>query len=353
VFGSREPAHKLIQPLESSAGVEAIELARLCSLVLDPWQQDFLTAAMGRDAAGRWVADEAALVVPRQNGRSEVLLARLLWGLLLGGERTGLFTAHEHKTATESFLRLKSLVEHPDFVAKYGEVTRLQSSYGREQIEFSNGARALFIARSRKSGRGFSPDFIVLDEAFELSDLSMAALKPSLAARRSPQLWFSSSAPHETSSVLRRICLKGRAGEQDRLVFFEWCASDVVASDAVEGWLASNPAVGYRIRLDTIASELTSGAMDEESFRRERLGVWNEEVFTSVFDRAQWERLYRPDARTSGVAAIAVDVNPDRSRACIAAAVKLALPCWSKYSGRTGVWIGWWRRCLPWFGLTV
>ena len=61
--------------------------------------------------------------------------------------------------------------------------------------------------------------------------------------------------------------------------------------------------------------------MDEESFRRERR---NEEVFTSVFDRAQWERLYRPDARTSGVAAVAVDVNPDRSRACIAAAAKVS-----------------------------
>lgn len=235
VFGSREPAHRLIQPSESSAGVEAIELARLCGLELDPWQADFLMAAMGRDAAGRWVADEAALIVPRQNGKSEVLLARLLWGLLLGGEKTGLFTAHEHKTATESFLRLKSLVEHPDFVAKYGEVSRLQSSYGREQIEFGNGARALFIARSRKNGRGFSPDFIVLDEAFELNDLSMAALKPGLAARKSPQLWFSSSAPHDTSSVLRRICLKGRAGEQERLVYFEWAAPDEVASGRFGG----------------------------------------------------------------------------------------------------------------------
>ena len=92
-------------------------------------------------------------VVPRQNGN------RALWGALCGGERLILFTAHEFKTCREAFLTLKSWCDHPA-MDEHGP--KVSVSHGKKGVEFANGARILFIARSRTSGRGFSPDLIIL-----------------------------------------------------------------------------------------------------------------------------------------------------------------------------------------------
>jgi hypothetical protein len=162
-------------------------------------------------------------------------------------------------------------------------------SHGKEGITFAGGSRLLFIARSRTSGRGFSPDTVFLDEAFELDDLALAALKPSLAAAKAPQLWYASSAPHETSTVLRRLAIKGRAGEAERLTYLEWCAPDGLGPGDIKAWQAANPALGSRIELSFVASELDS--LQPEDFDRERLGRWQEESTGGPIDRATWDAL--------------------------------------------------------------
>lgn len=316
VFGVRFPKFRSVPAYVSSAGPEAIELVAEAGLVLDLWQRDFLTAAMGRDSEGRWTADEACLVVPRQNGKSEAVLARALWGPVLGGEGLVLWSAHEFKTARESFLRLKALVETPAF-ERFAPVVSV--SHGKEGITFGNGNRILFIARTRTSGRGFSPDLVILDEAFELDDLALAALKPALSAARQPAMWYASSAPHETSPVLRRVALRGRSGEASRLAYFEWTADDDAASSDVSGWLAANPGIGHRLTLEFTASELE--ALSDEDFRRERLGIWQVDMFESVFDARLWASLANlAPPEPSGVKTLAIDVAPDRRRSCIAAA---------------------------------
>jgi hypothetical protein len=81
-------------------------------------------------------------------------------------------------------------------------------------------------------------------------------LKPSLSAARQPQIWLLSSAPHPDSDVLRRYCLRGRAGEDKDLAYFEWSAPLDAAPDSFEAWAQSNPALGRRIAVETVASEL-------------------------------------------------------------------------------------------------
>jgi hypothetical protein len=284
-------------------------------LKLDPWQQDVLRDAMGRDRAGEWVADEVVTVVPRQNGKTVLLLARALWGVLLGGERLVVFSAHQFKTARESFLTLKSWCE-TDVLQAYDPVVRLQA--GSEMVEFPGLGRIQFIARSRTSGRGFSPDCAILDEAFELDDLALDAIKPSLSAAKAPQMWFASSAPHPTSTVLRRLCLRGRGDDGDRLVYHEWCAPLDCELDDPRAWAAANPALGSRLTERFTRSELQ--ALDPEGFGRERLGHWEEEEVGAIFPLGLWTSLADPMATATGAKAIAIDVSPDRRRAVIAAA---------------------------------
>jgi Phage Terminase len=316
--GRRRPAYRHAPSRAGSAGPEAVALLEEIGIELDPWQSDVLRDAMGRDGAGNWVADEVVEVVPRQNGKTVVLLARALWDALLGDERLVVCSAHQFKTARESFLALKSWCETPALAA-YEPVIR--TGAGNESVEFPGRGRIQFIARSRTSGRGFSPDCAILDEAFELDDLALDAVKPSLAAAKAPQMWFASSAPHPTSSVLRRLCLRGRAGEGERLVYHEWCADADCQLDDPRAWAQANPALGRRLTVAYTRSELD--ALDSEGFARERLGRWNEDEALSIFPAGLWASLADPNSRASGDKAIAVDVSPDRRRSVIAAAGEL------------------------------
>jgi phage terminase large subunit-like protein len=281
-LGRREPTYRLVPPNDGSRGPEAIQLAASAGLELDLWQQDVLIDGMAT-LGEEWAADENGLVVPRQNGKTVPYVVRALWGPTLGGERLVLFTSHQFKTCREAFLLGKSLCETPAFRRFTPKVS---VSHGKEGIEFANGNRLLFIARSRTSGRGFSPDCVILDEAFELDDMALAALKPSLAAAKAPQLWYASSAPHETSTVLRRLAIKGRTGEAHRLTYLEWSAPDGVAPDDVESWASSNPGFGHRIEPGFIASELDS--LDTRDFERERLGRWDAEVGAEWISADAW-----------------------------------------------------------------
>jgi hypothetical protein len=90
----------------TSAGREAVDLARSVGLWLDPWQAHVLEHSLGERADGKWAAFEVGLVVGRQNGKGAVLEARELAGFFLFGEQLILHSAHEFKTAQEAFRRV-------------------------------------------------------------------------------------------------------------------------------------------------------------------------------------------------------------------------------------------------------
>lgn len=333
--GRREPAYKLIPPAhDRSAGREVIELLKRIDVLLDDWQEDVLLAFMGRDRAGRWVVDETGLLVPRQNGKTVIFLGRALWGVVPRGRdveltrgfedrrpESNLFSAHQYKTAIESFQTLVTWCEHPLIAALGPKVT---TGRGSESVHFTqagkNRGKTQLLARSQVSGRGFSPDWIGVDEAFAIDDLAMAALKPAMAAREAPQMWFGSSAPMDGSTVLRRLALAGRSGEQEGLCYLEWCAPSDADPGDPHAWAAANPALGRRLTERFTISERR--ILSPEDFARERLGLWVAEAVVSVFGPGSWQACTDEAAAPplGAATAIAIDVAPDRSRTSIGAA---------------------------------
>jgi phage terminase large subunit-like protein len=283
-------------------------------LTLDEWQQDALGALLGR-SKGRWSASEGALVVARQNGKSEVGIAGALYIATSGPKKLVIYSSHEVATNNEVFQRMRDIVEMPAFE---GFEPKIYTANGRESIRFNNGSRIRFLARSKHQGRGFSADLIVIDEAFVLSDTSWSSLKPSLSASKDGLVWLLSSAPHPDSVVLRRYCLRGRAGEDKGLCYLEWCAPLDAAPDSFESWSRSNPALG-RISLETVAVELKG--LNPEDFGRERLGWWDVAAAAGIFDLGAWAALAVTDPPAiTGPRSLGVDINPARTNACIAAA---------------------------------
>lgn len=306
--GAQRPRVSSVPAAVSSAGLEAADLAASAGLVLDDWQRFALEAMLGERADGKWAAFETALIVARQNGKGSILEARELAGLFLFGEQLILHSAHEFKTAQEAFRRVLSLVDNTDDLRK--RVQRIRTSHGEEGIELIGGARLRFVARSTGSGRGFSADCVILDEAYRLPAETVGALLPTLSSRANPQLIYASSAGHTDSEVLRSVRDRGVKGDDPGLCYLEWSADPSLDPEDVTGWSQANPALNIRIDADHVRREFN--AMPEAEFARERLGIWDEPLGSdSALSVEQWALCFDSTSKAADPVAFAVDVSPD------------------------------------------
>ena len=318
----QEPRFQSFPSVSASAADEAIELAADAGLFLDGWQQHVLRRGLGvREGDQKWAAFEVAVVVPRQNGKGSIIEARELAGLFLFNEQLILHSAHEFKTAYEGFRRIVNLVESSSDLTR--KVKIIRTGAGDQSIELKSGARLRFVSRSRASGRGFSGDVVFLDEAYHLSDDMVAAMLPTMSARPNPQLWYTSSAPVPTdeSTVLRRLCKRGREGMSPRLAYFEWSAENDARLDDLDSWAAANPALNIRIVPEFVEAELE--AMDPDAFARERLGIWSEDDLNArIIPAEMWTACLDGESRPAGPLCFALDVAPDRSSSTIVMAAE-------------------------------
>ena len=318
LLGSRRPRIlSLPSTASSSSGDECADLAAEAGLFLDPWQRDVLVGAMGERPDGKWAARDVGLVVPRQNGKNAILEARELAGLFLLNEETIIHTAHQYKTAHEAFLRIRSLIDNHDSFRK--RVKSVLASPGKAEIIMLSGQRLMFVARGvNGSVRGFSPDFVILDEAYRLPSDVLSAIKPAISVRPNPQVWHTSSAGFVDSEVLARLRARGVSGASRTLAYFEWSAPDGTAVTDRAGWAQANPGYGIRLFDEAIESELES--MDEPSFARERLGIWEDTENLSGISSVLWSGLAAPGETQQAGAHFGLATAPDRSWTALAAA---------------------------------
>lgn len=325
------PRVRSVPEFSFSSGPEAIELAASVGLNLDQWQKNDVTDILGEAPDGKWAAFESGLLVPRQNGKGSELEVVELADLYLFGAQLVIHTAHEFKTAQEAFRRVLFLVENNDWLRK--KVARVRTSHGEEGIELLSGQRLRFLARSGGSGRGFTCDRLIYDEAYELSEETVAASLPTMAAVRNPSVIYASSAALAKSSVLRGVMRRGRREPVEKngpqpdpdpqLCYIEYSADPKADLDDQEQWRLANPATeSGRIKIEFIAKE--RAAMSEIAFARERLGILDESQGGSVIDIETWEKRGDPLSSPLDPVAFAIDVNPDSSFASIAVAGRRA-----------------------------
>lgn len=330
VVGSQAPRIHVVPPYVSSAGEEALEVAEVAGLYLDPWEKLVISDALGETPAGRWAAYRVGLVAPRQNGKGSILEARELAGLFAFGERLIVHSAHEQATASEHFNRLLALMEGvPEFDQRILKVVR---GKGSEAIKLRDGFRIFFKTRTGGGGRGFTGNLVVFDEAMILAAAFMAALVPTMAAvsiTGDPQLWFAGSAvdqlktPHGVEFA--RVRADALAGKE-RLAYFDWSApgddpAGVPAEvlDDPDVWAMANPGLGIRISAQYIADE--RNALGSREFAVERLGIGDwpspDELSGRLFMPGVWVALTDASSSALDPVCFAVDVSPDRSSAAI------------------------------------
>jgi hypothetical protein len=320
VTGVQVPRVSSIPPgarLLPTAGDDAVDLAAIAGLHLMPWQALVLRDALREAPGGRWAAFEVGLVVPRQNGKGSILEALELAALFLPDPGSPppliLHSAHEFKTSAEHFRRVRDLVESSDMLRK--QVRIIRTAAGAEAIELHSGARLRFVTRTGGSGRGFSADLVVIDEAYNLTAEQMAAVLPTLSARPNPQVWYTSSAGMAASEQLARIRARGIRGGDPSLAYFEWSASDDSYLDDRVAWAQANPTLGYLIPESFVVTE--RAALPDEQFGRERLGLWaGSPLKPRPVSNESWE-LTAHDVRPSGDPVFFITIAKDMSSATI------------------------------------
>lgn len=318
---------------------------------LDPWQRHDLGLWLAVDLSGNWSASEVGELVARQNGKGEILLAYDLLHLFVirrrdNRNKTVVHTSHEVKTNLEALGKLESVVRaNPSLMARVSQIYTGNNEQGirlKPRAGQRRGDRIKFIARSKNSGRGFTADVIVYDEAQELGQASYRALTYTLTTTKNRQEVFTGTVPEEgvnDSEIFEGVRDRGRAGRKRfaRTLWIEYSppgaehhkkALRIDLSDEAN-WEAANPAIDIRVYRESIAEELERDTSpNKEGFARERLSIWPnrppvEAARLSDLDIGKWiagaqdHELERP-------AVIAVALGPGGGFGTVAVACRLA-----------------------------
>jgi len=296
---------------------DVADLSARVGVVLDEWQELVLQAAMGERQNATWAAKRVGLSVPRQNGKSQLLVARVLAGALLFGEKKIVVSAHQQDTARESFTKLLEIIEADGNAALRSRIkpNGIMQALNREAVKFTNGAVVQFKARSGPGGRGFSSDCLMLDEAQILSQRAWVSINSTMSAMPNPQVWLMGTppTPEDDGEVFANVRRSAMAGTSSSVAWLEWAADPKDdPADELTRWSA-NPGWNIRINHEVVDGEFETYPPDR--FALDRLGIWASDlVEPAVIPADEWSALRAadPPAQDAAPDALAVDMSHDR-----------------------------------------
>lgn len=300
---------------------------------LDAWQELILEAAMGERTDRTWAAKRVGVSVPRQNGKSQLLVARALAGALLFGEKKIVVSAHQQDTARESFSKLMEIIEADGNTSlrdrldvKFGR-GGVMNALNREAVRFANGSTIQFKARSGAAGKGFSSDCLLLDEAQILGSRAWTSINSTMSAMRNPQVWLLGTPPQEeddcyTFDMVRRAALDGKS---TAAAWIEWSAdpkaADYDPASEYTRWQA-NPAWNTRINHEVVQGEFETYSPDR--FAQDRLGIWRDDslLIDRVIMPDEWAATAVQEPPATGIKSLGIKFSPDGSRVAVSGAIK-------------------------------
>jgi hypothetical protein len=328
LVGSQDPTFEWCPEYAISYGDEAVALYNAAAApmgqLLDDWQRAALRMAFAVDPRGVLVCFELAIILSRQNGKGEVLIALELAWLFLFNEPLIIHSAHLFTTAREHFLKMLVIIQtNPDLDRRIGKI---REGKGDEEIILKTGGRLKFMTRKGGAGLGFTGSKLVTDEAMHLDAVQMGVGLPTMATKRNAQVVYTGSAGGKDSTQLAEVRRRGL--DRDPAVgIMMWEAARPVYDERgqlVDGddpedprtWAKTNPTLGDpphgRISPGFVRHEArVLGGMRSETWWRQRLGVGDypvREAAWKVISKEVWEaRCDEASSMLAGGRALAVD----------------------------------------------
>ena len=305
-------------PTRANAWEDVADLSRSFGVTLDAWQELILQSAMGERSDGTWAAKQVGISAPRQNGKSQLIVARALAGALLFGEKKIIISAHGQDTARETFNKFLEMRDESPALDE--RIAGVMSAINREHIKFKNGAMIQFKARTVSGSRGFSSDCLLLDEAQILGMPAWVSINSTMSARPNPQIWLLGTppTPEDNGEVFTSIRQAAIGGRSHTLAWLEWAADPKADPALPETRASANPAWWTRINHEVVQGEFET--YPPERFALDRLGIWLDQVRRdAVFGLGNWEACAAPGRAPERVAAIGLAVSYDREMSTIGA----------------------------------
>lgn len=323
-----EVARELVIPpgIETSTFPRVYRRLRSVGISFDRWQEGLGLSALGCRADGKYAATVGGVSVsiPRQVGKT-FTVGFLLIGLALEFPNTRIvWTSHHNRTTTNTFRSMQSMVKRKKIASQLAP-NGIRTANGEQEIRFANGSIIMFGAREQGFGRGMDAlDFLVFDEAQILSIKALEDMIPAANQSRHPHgalVFFMGTPPRPTDdgeafSAKRTQAL---AGDADDMLYVEIGAASDADSDDRDVWAQMNPSYPHRTPLEAML-RMRSNIPDEDSWRREAMGIWDSTKSNYVIDPVTWAAQADEESLIVSDLALAIDVSPDRSVASVSVA---------------------------------
>lgn len=317
-------------PKRETLGPALGTLAEVLGRPLMPWQQ--LVADVGLELLpnGRPAYRNVVFTVPRQSGKTTLILAwelqrALGWAQLMNEPQRIVYSAQTGKDAREKLVEDHHPILQPR--KKLLGIRNLRIANGSEGVLWKNGSRLGLMGGTDSSGHGKTVDLAVKDELFHDHDFRRdQTLAPAMVTRAHAQILTASTMGTTDSVALNAEVAAGRAaaeaGQTAGVAYFEWSADEDEDPGDPDTWWRCMPALGLSIEPDIIQHEydqaVGKGALGE--FRRAFTNVMTVSD-EQVLPRSAWAAACDPKAEAEAEV-FAFDVNIERSAATIVAVGK-------------------------------
>ena len=312
-----------------SKGQEMIDFATELGINLMEWQRFVCIHGHKVREDGRWAHSELGLIMARQQGKSTLMMLRILTGMFVWGEGLQLASAHRLTTSLETFRQIVGLIETNPKLEK--EVKKIRWQHGAEEIELF-GNRRFVVKAANNAARGLSkPETIHLDELREYKDEdAWSSMRYSMMAAKNPQVWIYSSAGDQHSVILNKLRERALASAttNDPIGWFEWSAepdAPILLPSGEMNWSAfaqANPSLGITIHPDNLKAVIND---PPDIVRTEVLAQWVDTI-NSAIDAQKWA-LCQIDAiplDPEQPTWLGLDLSPDRKFGALVAAQRLS-----------------------------
>lgn len=323
---SQKPRIDIYQNGNTEKADLLLELLDEYGIRLLPWQRLVLKRWLAEDENGNFVNLRCGLSVPRQNGKTEIIVARAIYGIIFH-KAVGMFTAQQQRTVDVALRRVQDFF----YESPYEEIFNLLTPKFRQKprnypyIEFENGAKYMFITRTRMGGLGWTVDELIHDEAADMTDDHEATLLPTISAAKTknPQIIYAGTPPMPSSvgEVFSRNRKKILSGEKG--AWTEWSVERLTEQSDRKAWYKTNPSLGEFLLPTAVENEAASMSID--NFNRMRLGWWSGVEEKRAITQKEWDALYteKPEFDDTFQPVYAVKFSPDRTDYSLAVAQPL------------------------------
>jgi hypothetical protein len=340
---------------ETTHGFAAIAFAEeVLGVRLFPWQKWLLLHALELGEDGSYRFRFVVVEVARQNGKTMIMLILALWHIYALDSPTVIATAQDLANAEKAW---GEAVEWAQSDEELGELIEKVNLGHPKFMKLVTGCQYRVAAASRKGGRGFSGDLILLDELREHQSWdSWSAVTNTMNARPRAQAWAFSNAGDALSTVLRYLraqahrelgwpdgdadaeILEGldeemqeylaETGNEEVLGWFEWSASPKAKRTDREAWAQANPSLGHTDIVENCVTERAIAAAlrtnPPSQFEIEVLCRWVSMAEAGPFPEGSWRETQDNEARPADDSQrmVCLSMSWNRSKCFIARAAK-------------------------------